>query len=235
MKGRARTPHRRLRIGVTGFGPFPGMPFNASARLIAELEDMPWRVVPGPVLVGRLLPTDWRRALEDLRAFTEATRPDVLVHFGVSSRARGFVVETRAFNETAPRPDCVGALAGGRCVRRNAHPVLPARLPAARLVQRLRMEGIAATLSADAGRYLCNAVLFESLAMAQAGEHGAIAGFIHIPALLAPGAEPSQGAFGWPQLRRGAALILDTLARSRAREGLVWAACGSVGRKAGPG
>jgi pyroglutamyl-peptidase len=219
MKKRPRTSPARLRIAVTGFGPFPGMPFNASARLVRDLEAMAWRAHK-PALFTRLLPTDWREALTELRAFTDATRPDVLVHFGVSAQARGFVVETCAFNETAPRPDCVGALPSERCVRRNAGPMLRVGLRASRLVQRLRMEGIEATLSADAGRYLCNAVLFESLAMAQAGEHGAIAGFIHIPALPEPEAQASQEGFGWAQLRRGAALILETLARSAlGREG----------------
>lgn len=213
-----RTPHPnargRLRIAVTGFGPFPGVPFNASERLIRDLAEMPARGVPAPHIATAALPTDWRQALGALRAFAAAARPDVLVHFGVSSRAKGFVIETRAFNQTSGRADCLGALAGGRCVRANAVGVLRTNLPAARLVQRLRVEGIAATLSADAGRYLCNAVLFESLALC-AADGARLAGFVHIPPLAPPEEGATlPGGFGWDQLRLGARLILDTIARN---------------------
>ncbi len=210
---------RRLRIAVTGFGPFPGVPFNASERLIQDIAETRPRGIPAPLVTTTALPTDWRRALTELRALTAELRPDIFVHLGVSSRARGFVIETRAYNQTSGRADCLGALAGGRCVRSNAVGILTANLPAVRLVQRLRAEGIVASLSADAGRYLCNAVLFESLAMC-AADGARLAGFVHIPPLRPPeeGARLSNG-FGWDQLRRGAALILDTLAREARRRG----------------
>jgi pyrrolidone-carboxylate peptidase len=140
--------------------------------------------------------------------------------------------------------------------------MLTATYPAARLVQRLRMEGLPAQLSADAGRYLCNAVLFESLHLAggkrnsnikpkhrsQAGKppfpvgegtgaaarncarRGApggacLTGFIHIPPLGAYDADRLPNGFGWPELRRGAALILETLMRTAqgaGRSGRPW-------------
>jgi len=203
---------RRLRIAVTGFGPFPGVPFNASARLVRDIAETASRGVPAPLVTTAVLPTDWRRGLAELRALARELRPDIFLHFGVSSRARGFVIETRAYNQTSGRADCLGALAGGRCVRGNAVGVLRASLPAGRLVQRLRAEGIAATLSADAGRYLCNAVLFESLVLC-AGDGARRVGFVHIPPLRPPeDGERLPNGFGWDQLRRGAALILDTLA-----------------------
>lgn len=205
-----------MRIAVTGFGPFPGVPFNASQHLIGEIAGMRQRAIPAPLLFAAALPTDWREALVHLRAFDESVRPDVLVHFGVSSRARGFVIETRAFNQTSPRPDCTGALAGGRCVRSGARHILTSSLPGARIVQRLRLEGIQAELSADAGRYLCNAVLFESLALAALAPHSPRVGFIHIPPLAEPRAcSGLANGVGWDALRRGAAVIIDTLARER--------------------
>lgn len=205
----------RLRIAVTGFGPFPGVPFNASGHLIRELAGMRLRTVPAPQLTVAALPTDWRQAVAGLRALARAVRPDVLVHFGVSPAARGFVIETRAFNQTCARPDCTGALPAARCVRGAASDVLKATLPAARLLQRLRMAGIPAALSGDAGRYLCNAVLFESLALAEASPGGALAGFIHIPPLAAPEhGETLANGFGWSVLRRGAAIIIEELARA---------------------
>jgi pyroglutamyl-peptidase len=204
----------RPRLAITGFGPFPGVSFNASERLIAELAAIPPRILPAPLLFAAALPTDWRQALPRLRRFVGEVRPHVLVHFGVSARAHGFVIETRAVNQTSRRADCAGGLAGRRCVRADARAVLTATMPAGDVLRRLRLEGIPATLSADAGRYLCNAVLFDSLAMSEAGADTPVVGFIHIPPLPRPeeGAALANG-FGWDQLRRGSAVILDTLLR----------------------
>ena len=231
-----RRPPHALRIAVTGFGPFPGVPFNASERLVRDLAKAPPRLPSGARLYVAALPTDWRLAMEALTELMEETRPHVALHFGVSVWASGFVVETRAFNQTSTRPDCSGRLALERCVRRRAPVTVRTKLPAARLVQRLRMEGIAARLSADAGRYLCNAVMFQSVCRAERGSSpqasrawrqealsavggnipdlsdGPMAGFVHIPALGSDAAQHASG-FGWPELRRGADVILDTLAR----------------------
>lgn len=211
IKSRPRRPHEPPRILLTGFGPFPGMPFNASGALVGAFAETPPRRAPGPSIRAALLPTDWRLALEQLRDLIADARPHAALHFGVSARARGFAIETRAFNQTCPRADCMGCAPPQRAVRRNAPAILPATLPAMRVVQRLRMAGIPAGLSHDAGRYLCNAVMFESLWL---GETSRIpcAGFIHIPALAPPGEEQAQAGFSWEMLRRGARIIIDTLA-----------------------
>lgn len=213
IKSSLRRRQEPQRILVTGFGPFPGMPFNASGALIRALAETPRRGIPGPRLITAVLPTDWRLALAQLRGVIAGARPHAALHFGVSARARGFAIETRAFNQTCARADCAGCQPPGRCIRRNAPGVLRATLPATRLVQRLRMAGIPAALSNDAGRYLCNAVMFESLWLAETGRIPC-AGFIHIPALGFPGEEPAaQAGFSWEALQRGAAIILDALAR----------------------
>jgi pyroglutamyl-peptidase len=210
-RGRTGAP---LRIAVTGFGPFPEMPYNASQRLVEELSDMRLGAVPAPRLFTAALPTSWREGPLALRSFLAEARPHVILHFGVSSQAQGFVIETRAFNQTSARPDCAGVMPAGRCVRSSGRGVLGSSLPASRLVRRLRMERIPAELSADAGRYLCNAVLFESLALADAAapSRAPRVGFIHIPPLPPPEAYDGEiNGLSWASLRRGARIIIETL------------------------
>jgi pyroglutamyl-peptidase len=213
-------PHR-LRIAITGFGPFPGVPFNASEELIRGLAEAPPPLAPGAQLHAVALPTDWRLAMERLAGFMAEVKPHVALHFGVSSRARGFAIERRAYNQTSGRADCSGGFAQDRCLRRGGPAFVETRLPAARIVQRLRVEGIAATLSDDPGRYLCNAVMFASLCAPAASARNprlahrcALAGFVHIPALMPPGPMPPVSGFDWRDLRRGAEVILQTLAQS---------------------
>lgn len=202
---------RRPRLLVTGFGPFPGQPFNASAALVSALaEDAAIAALPAEIAV-EILPTDWRRGPAQAATCAQAFRPDAIVHFGVSSKARHLEIETRAFNAARNARDCVGALPGGYHVRPGAPPVLDATLPAGLLVRRLRLAGLPASLSRDAGRYLCNAALYHSLADAAKRNSRTRAGFIHMPALApAPGGEFDSES--WLALMKGARVILNTLA-----------------------
>lgn len=211
----ARIAPPARRILVTGFGPFPGVPFNASEHLLGTLDGLALPIVPKPRLVTAALPTDWLRAAASFGDLVAKVKPDIVLHFGVSHSATGFVIETCAYNQTSARLDCAGASAPARRIRWDAPDRLSATMPAARIVQRLRQEGLPAQLSRDPGRYLCNAVFLESLLLAHRRRIG-FACFAHIPAL--DGAENSgmaRSAFGWPELRRGAGIILATLARLR--------------------
>jgi pyroglutamyl-peptidase len=201
---------RRPRILVTGFGPFPGQPFNASAALVTALaEDDAVAALPAEIATD-ILPTDWRQGPALAGRLVDAFRPDAIVHFGVSAKARHFEIETRAFNAARLAPDCAGSLPDGYHVLRSAPPILAATLPAELLLRRLRLAGLPASLSRDAGRYLCNATLYHSLATAKHGARARV-GFIHMPALT-PARDAPFDTQRWLDLVKGAHVILHTLA-----------------------
>jgi pyroglutamyl-peptidase len=171
-------------ILLTGFGPFPGVATNASGLLVPRLARAARRRFPQAVVSTAILPTEWVRGPVKARAAFVRAKPDVVVHFGVSDRAHGFVIERRGVNGCVRSPDGAGLM-----------PVLPvldeagpkrraASLPVAGIVARLRALGLPAVPSDDAGQYLCNAVLYQSLGMAEATGAG-MAGFVHLPASLA--------------------------------------------------
>lgn len=204
----------RPRILVTGFGPFPAMPFNASQALVEDLEERkaasPW----GEYLHTAILPTDWRRAPRQAGVLIDGLKPDVILHIGVSSRTDRFQIETRAFNATRNAADCSEGYPLGHYVRRGGPPVLKTTLPAELIVSRLRLAKVPASLSSDAGRYLCNAILYESLFKAGRSPHLRFAGFIHIPALSPHDfgrRERSGPACGWGTLKTGLDVIIDTM------------------------
>jgi pyroglutamyl-peptidase len=204
----------RPRILVTGFGPFPEMPFNASAALVETLAEASLPPRPSAEIHAAVLPTDWRQAPALMRALHKDFRPHAVLHFGVSSRARHLQIETRAFNLRHAARDCSGRLPGGYYVNPAGPPVLGATLPVKLLLHRLRLAGIPASLSRNAGRYLCNATLYVSLLHAMPAR-GSLIGFVHIPALtpahLAGSAMPPPG-LGFSEVRKGAGVILHTLA-----------------------
>lgn len=175
-------------ILLTGFGPFPGAPRNASSQLAEELARVAVRRLPGFAVLAETLPTEWRSAPARLSSLLEELEPAVAIHFGVSHRARGFVVETRGRNERSCIPDACGEEPEDGCIAREGPAEIPATLPTGLIVERLRRLGVPVQTSRDAGGYLCNNILYQSLSEARRRKAGSIAhrrGFIHIPDGLA--------------------------------------------------
>lgn len=176
-------PKQTARILVTGFGPFPGVPDNASASLVTSLAGHPELADNGLTVDAVVLPTVWGAATEHFRAAIDAHRPDHVVSFGVSRSAAGFAVETLARNEAA-KADATGALPPDAVFANQSRRLAVATLPARRIVKALRAEGHPATRSFNAGRYLCNALLFHGLNKTDTAGSG-LFGFVHIPARVA--------------------------------------------------
>lgn len=213
----------RTRVLITGFGPFPGVPVNATMRLVPMLAEAVPSVFPGVLCEELLLATEWDTAPARVaEALRERGAPDLVLHFGVSSRARGFEIEKRARNACQMSADAAGALPSARHLADGGQHFLPSTLPVAHVVARLKARGIPAYASRDAGAYLCNAVLYRSL-QAQRGHGIQRLGFIHIPASLAKPGEPSRGRTGacpltWSQaLAGGLEIVAASLGRPSPR------------------
>jgi pyroglutamyl-peptidase len=204
--------HARTTVLITGFGPFPTVPVNATMRLVPQLAQAAAKHFPGARIAAEVLATEWTAAPRRLQALLAEIEPDLVLHFGVSPRARGFEVEVRARNACTPAPDAAGALPPGAMVRDGAAEFMAASLPVQHIVARLRRRGIPAYVSRDAGRYLCNATLYHSLGCARDVPDRRV-GFVHIPASLARPGEPSSGRIGacpltWEQAHAGGLEIL---------------------------
>jgi pyroglutamyl-peptidase len=201
-----------MRVLLTGFAPFPGVPVNATMALVAELAAEAGRRFYGMTVSAGLLPTEWQAAPRQLEDLLADARPDLILHFGVSARARGFEIERRGQNRCLPQPDAVGALPAAVAVRAGGPDTLPVSLPVSYIVARLRSRRIPAFASRDAGGYLCNATLYNSLAVARAHPNRRV-GFIHIPASLAHAGRSREGRYGscplsWAQALDGGLEIM---------------------------
>jgi pyroglutamyl-peptidase len=207
----------RTTVLITGFGPFPGVPVNATMRLVPELAQAGVRRFAGVRIATAVLATEWAAAPRRLEALLEEIEPDLVLHFGVSSRARGFEVEARAQNACMQSPDAAGALPPGGAVRDGGPEFIAATLPVRHIVARLRRRGIPAFVSRDAGGYLCNATLYHSLRCAR-DRPGCRVGFVHIPATLGRPGAANRGRVGgrtltWEQTHVGGLEILAACLR----------------------
>ncbi|MEQ8823587.1 MAG: pyroglutamyl-peptidase I [Filomicrobium sp.] len=172
------------KVLLTGFGPFPGVPENATAILVPAIATRAAELFPDVQFETSILPVEWDAGPTKARQLLAAVEPDVVLHFGVSDRADEFHVETVAHNACLAAVDACGALPASDLLDARASETLAVTLPTDAMVERLRQCSLPAELSNDAGGYLCNAVLFSSLAAAK--PHQRI-GFIHVPDGLADG------------------------------------------------
>ncbi len=168
-----------IRVLVTGFGPFPGISHNASASLALAIEKSP--AAPGLDVATAIIPVVWAGARAAARQAAARFQPHAILHFGVSKRASGFEIETRAFNMSGPKEDHEGMVRPEKPLVRTGKPVLMSTLPPRDLAGALTKDGLPAALSSDAGRYLCNALFYWSLFDGEAA--GRLVSFIHMPAL----------------------------------------------------
>lgn len=167
----------RPRVLITGFGPFPGVAENPSARLAETLaaEAAP----PDCMLYRAVFPTEWNAVASRAAYFHQAIRPRLMIHFGIQIEATGIQLESRAHNRVESRADAGGAHPGRTDVIAGCGETLETCLPVDALAVRLQAEQIPASVSQSCGRYLCNDLYFRSLHWAE--QNGSDALFVHVP------------------------------------------------------
>lgn len=196
-----------MKILVTGFGPFPGVHENPSEDLVRQLGLGRPTLPPEITLQTAVIPTSWaeveRFVAEDLAAFD----PDIALHLGVASRARGFRIEHLAHNTANTAADCEGKRFTRSRLANETPSKLRATIDAKKVVQQLRQRGLVACISRDAGRYMCNMLLFLSLAQSEGRKPPRETGFVHIP--LLKGRPHHAGDLDMAGLLMGTQIILN--------------------------
>jgi pyroglutamyl-peptidase len=177
---------RRRTVLITGFGPFPGAPFNPSGPLARRLARIRRPAFTGVARIGHVFATCYRAVDDEWPALIARHRPDAVLMFGLATRTRHVRIETQARNALSAFPDASGHAAKRSAIARGAPARLPMRAPRAALLHAARRGKIPARLSRDAGRYLCNYLYWRALEAAARPGGPAIVAFIHIPNVRRP-------------------------------------------------
>jgi pyroglutamyl-peptidase len=183
-------------ILVTGFGPFPGVPDNPTARIARRLDGLEYG---GARVRAFVLDVSYLRAAQQVRAAVEGRGwPAFVVHFGVACSADRVRVETVAINrKDASIADIDDHL--GEAARIDDSHALDARvgttIDAASLTAALNEQGVPAKVSDDAGRYVCNATYFQSLIWLAAEGVATPCVFVHVPDIEPGSVDPSGAAW----------------------------------------
>lgn len=202
----ARPP--RIRLLVTGFGPFPGMPVNPSGQLLDWLRERPYRFGHDVELRTALVPTVWTVAEAFVSGSLAGYDPDIAIHFGVHRRAAGFRIEKFARNCAGTHADANGQRFGQPSLLPGARQTLRATLDCEKILTLLKARRLPAATSISAGRYLCNMLFYLSLKQGDQRNKPRQAGFIHIPPLLTS-ARTGSRPFDSEMLVSGAEIIVE--------------------------
>jgi pyroglutamyl-peptidase len=170
-----------LTILLTGFGPFPGAPFNPTGPLAQELAHRRHPAFADVRRLAHVFSVSYDAIDRDLPALLAKERPDVLIMFGLAVRTKHVRIETRARNAlTRTLPDVEGHLPRSGTILPRGPAALPLRTPAQRLLVAARSVGLPVAISHDAGHYLCNYLCWRAAEAARKGKPR-ITSFIHVP------------------------------------------------------
>jgi pyroglutamyl-peptidase len=183
----------KLRILVTGFGSFPGAPWNPTQPLVARLTKLRRPALSDVELPSHIFPVTYTAVDRELPLALKQHRPHALLMFGLASRTDYVRVETRARNAvTMLWPDASqarsrkGSIAGGADAKMfGPH--------TQKLLRAAVSTGLDARTSRDAGSYLCNYLSWRAIEAVDADNGPRLAAFVHIPPLARDGAPRRKG------------------------------------------
>jgi pyroglutamyl-peptidase len=177
----------KLRVLITGFGPFPGAAYNPTQPLVSRLLRLRRPAFADLELSGHIFPVSYDAVDRQLPQLLAKHRPNALLMFGLANRTSYVRIETRARNAvTTLWPDADHA----RVRKRSIHDGAGAMMFGPHTAKVLRAavdSGVDARSSRDAGSYLCNYLSWRAIESSR-DKGPALTAFVHIP-LLARGVE----------------------------------------------
>jgi len=215
----------KLRILITGFGPFPGAPFNPTMPLVKRLTQLRRPAFSDVKLIGHIFHVTYSTVDRELPALIARHRPQALLSFGLADRTAHVRIETRARNAvttTFPDADRNRARKGSIAPATDA---LMFGRHTAKLLRAADGTGIDARASRDAGSYLCNYLSWRAIEATEKDSGPALAAFVHVPLIARGGATRRTGITHRITLEdlvdAGEAMLLEMVRLTRAarREG----------------
>jgi pyroglutamyl-peptidase len=205
-------------ILLTGFGPFPGAPFNPTEPLVEELACRRYPAFGNVRRLAHIFHVSYETVDRELPALLERAKPDALIMFGLATRSRHLRIEMRARNTLIRGlPDAAGRVPASAMITEGAPVDLPLPAPAHRLLMAARAAGIPAERSRNAGGYLCNYLCWRAAEAAKAGTPR-LATFVHVPSVHQAGVlrAPRTSLTFDDLVRAGDAILKATVAAVRA-------------------
>lgn len=172
------------RLLLSAFAPFAGRSENASIEAVCLLKA---QLNPRLVAV-RILPVEMNTSANTLISAIDELRPRYVICVGEARRGEICMERVGANSRQYTIPDNAGNKPPDGPVVPSAPSTYSVSLPLVPMMEAMQSTGVPVRFSDDAGRFLCNEVLYCMLHQITTRRLHISAGFIHVP--LLPGAEP---------------------------------------------
>ena len=171
------------KILVTGFEPFGGDLRNPSGEAVLALQ------APANAEVRKLiLPVSWQRAFSQIERVWDEWQPDAVLMVGLAAGSAAIRIERLGVNLCGETADIDGLYAGGSAENTGERPVIPGEREAffttynsSSMLCAMKKKGVPVKYSFSAGTYICNYILYSSLAKRSRENKDVKIGFIHLP------------------------------------------------------
>ena len=165
---------------LTGFESYGGRSLNPAEEVVKRLAGTE---IGGVRVVGHTLPVSYAELGARIARLIEEVRPRAVICLGLWPGTPMLRLERIAVNiADFEIPDNVGLMRRGPVVEGGADAYLSA-LPIHAIHDRLLDAAIPARLSASAGTFLCNALMYHALRSCAEHAPASPCGFIHLPYL----------------------------------------------------
>jgi pyroglutamyl-peptidase len=197
---------------LTGFEPFGPHPVNPSELLARSLEG---RIVAGRLIAVRIFPVETRTLRDRIETTLHDDPPEFVVGMGYAPGRASLALERAGLNILDFEiTDAVGTMRKNDVVLRGGPDARFSTLPLPEIVDAWNALGIPGHVSNDAGTYLCNQWLYETLALTTNAAPPVPVGFVHLPALpaqaVALGAERTP-SMSLEVMRKGIESLIETV------------------------
>ena len=180
-----------VRILLTGFEPFGSHSLNPSERVLRPLA----AAAPGGAIIStRVLPVTYHGGFLPIREALDSQRFDAVLLLGLGAGRSAVSYERVAVNRRGgATPDNDGVRLDDERIEPDGPTACLSTIPVDDLIAATLAAAVPAEGSDDAGTFLCNQVLYQTLRHCDRNGLRARAGFVHLPLLpeQAQGAEPS--------------------------------------------
>ena len=184
---------RELNVVISGFDHYDGVEVNPAVEVPKAIAEQGLGVSSAPddpleqvaVTVHAVsIPVSFAKAWPTLKETIEATKPNIVIATGLKHAARGVMLERCATNlMDAIKPDADNVIPRREPIDPNGPAAYWTRLPLRSILNDFTDDSIPATLSSDAGTFVCNS-LFYNLLNWTATQERVLGGFVSFPPVV---------------------------------------------------
>jgi pyroglutamyl-peptidase len=171
-----------MKILITGFEPFGGMPINPSKLLVDSLDKISFKSKEKVNIVRAILPVQFEESGDLIKRLLIEEKPDILISTGVDFGKTNIELELMAHkNEPYILPEFLKNDKIAIFNKKDLPQSYICKLNLNEIQESLSIKGFNTVISNDTGMYVCNHIYYIAQLVCEVHKLNAKCLFVHIP------------------------------------------------------